>query len=45
MEWLEELQDVTPFIDFGPRIGDIPDALTGADHGLSTFSVAQSSRG
>lgn len=26
-EWLEELQDVTPFIDFGPRIGDIPDAL------------------
>lgn len=27
MEWLEELQDVTPFIDFGPRIGDIPDAL------------------
>lgn len=27
VEWLEELQDVTPFIDFGPRIGDIPDAL------------------
>ena len=27
MEWLEKLQDVTPLIDFGPRIGDIPDAL------------------
>lgn len=27
VEWLEKLQDVTPFIDFGPRIGDIPDAL------------------
>ena len=25
VEWLEKLQDVTPFIDFGPRIGDIPD--------------------
>lgn len=25
--WLESLDDVTPFIDFGPRIGDIPDAL------------------
>jgi len=25
--WLEELQDVTAFIDFGPRIADIPDAL------------------
>lgn len=23
VEWLEKLQDVTPFIDFGPRIGDI----------------------
>lgn len=27
VDWLEELQEVTPFIDFGPRIGDIPDAL------------------
>lgn len=25
--WLEGLQDVTTFIDFGPRIADIPDAL------------------
>lgn len=25
--WLEGLTDVTPFIDFGPRIEDIPDAL------------------
>ncbi|EMK5833492.1 sugar kinase [Citrobacter sedlakii] len=25
--WLENLTDVTPVIDFGPRIGDIPDAL------------------
>jgi hypothetical protein len=25
--WLEGLQDVTAFIDFGPRIADIPDAL------------------
>lgn len=25
--WLEGLQDVTPFIDFGPRIADIPDTL------------------
>ena len=24
VQWLEGLQDVTPFIDFGPRIGDIP---------------------
>ena len=27
VNWLESLQDVTPFIDFGPRIADIPDAL------------------
>ncbi|MEB4674673.1 PfkB family carbohydrate kinase [Enterobacteriaceae bacterium G50] len=27
VSWLERLQDVTPFIDFGPRIADIPDAL------------------
>lgn len=27
VRWLESLQDVTPFIDFGPRIADIPDAL------------------
>lgn len=26
-QWLEGLEDVTPFIDFGPRIGDISDAL------------------
>ena len=25
--WLEDLQDVTAFIDFGPRIADIPDDL------------------
>jgi sugar/nucleoside kinase (ribokinase family) len=25
--WLEELNDVTAFIDFGPRLADIPDAL------------------
>ncbi|MEH0884464.1 PfkB family carbohydrate kinase [Enterobacter sp. UNJFSC 003] len=25
--WLEGLQDVSAFIDFGPRIADIPDAL------------------
>ena len=25
--WLEGLKDVTAFIDFGPRIADIPDAL------------------
>jgi hypothetical protein len=24
--WLEGLQEVTALIDFGPRIGDIPDA-------------------
>lgn len=27
VQWLEGLDRVTPFIDFGPRIGDIPDAL------------------
>lgn len=27
VQWLEGLDQVTPFIDFGPRIGDIPDAL------------------
>ena len=27
VHWLEGLEAVTPFIDFGPRIGDIPDAL------------------
>ncbi|MER1975201.1 sugar kinase [Pseudocitrobacter faecalis] len=27
VRWLESLQDVTPFIDFCPRIADIPDAL------------------
>lgn len=27
VEWLGELQGVTPFIDFGPCIGDTPDAL------------------
>jgi sugar/nucleoside kinase (ribokinase family) len=27
VSWLERLRDVTPFIDFGPRIADIPDAL------------------
>lgn len=27
VQWLESLHAVTPFIDFGPRIGDIPDAL------------------
>lgn len=27
VQWLEELDSVTPFIDFGPRISDIPDAL------------------
>lgn len=27
VQWLEGLEDVTPFIDFGPRIGDISDAL------------------
>lgn len=27
VQWLENLEDVTPFIDFGPRIGDIPEAL------------------
>ncbi|MCQ4856591.1 PfkB family carbohydrate kinase, partial [Escherichia coli] len=27
VEWLEKQQDVTPFIDFGPRNGDIPDSL------------------
>lgn len=27
VKWLEGLEDVTPFIDFGPRIGDISDAL------------------
>ncbi len=27
VNWLESLRDVTPFIDFGPRIADIPDAL------------------
>ncbi|MCP5979079.1 sugar kinase, partial [Klebsiella pneumoniae] len=25
--WVERLQDVTLFIDFGPRIADIPDPL------------------
>ncbi|HIF4732508.1 PfkB family carbohydrate kinase [Citrobacter amalonaticus] len=27
VQWLEGLDRVMPFIDFGPRIGDIPDAL------------------
>jgi sugar/nucleoside kinase (ribokinase family) len=27
VQWLEGLEDATPFIDFGPRIGDISDAL------------------
>ncbi|MDM2990760.1 PfkB family carbohydrate kinase [Citrobacter sp. CK190] len=27
VSWLEGLERVTPFIDFGPRIGDIPDPL------------------
>ncbi|MDA8504668.1 PfkB family carbohydrate kinase [Citrobacter sp. Awk 2] len=27
VRWLESLTTATPFIDFGPRIGDIPDAL------------------
>jgi sugar/nucleoside kinase (ribokinase family) len=27
VQWLEGLEEATPFIDFGPRIGDIPDAL------------------
>ncbi|MEO3991128.1 PfkB family carbohydrate kinase [Pseudocitrobacter cyperus] len=27
VSWLESLTGVTPFIDFGPRIADIPDAL------------------
>jgi Sugar kinases, ribokinase family len=27
VSWVESLEDVTPFIDFGPRIDDIPDAL------------------
>ncbi len=27
IHWLEGLDEVTPFIDFGPRIGDIPPAL------------------
>lgn len=27
VEWLEGLPDVTPFIDFGPRIADIPTPL------------------
>ena len=27
VSWLEGLQDVTPFIDFGPRIADIPAVL------------------
>lgn len=25
IQWLETVDDVTPFIDFGPRIGDITD--------------------
>ena len=27
VQWLEGLEEVTPFIDFGPRIGDIPEPL------------------
>lgn len=27
VRWLESLENVTPFIDFGPRIDDIPDHL------------------
>lgn len=27
VQWLENLDEVTPFIDFGPRIGDISEAL------------------
>ncbi|WP_437887507.1 PfkB family carbohydrate kinase [Phytobacter sp. V91] len=27
VSWLEGLEEVTPFVDFGPRIGDIPPAL------------------
>jgi hypothetical protein len=34
------LRDMTPFIDFGPRIADIPDALMAADYGLQADRVA-----
>ncbi|SQI35061.1 5-dehydro-2-deoxygluconokinase [Leminorella richardii] len=27
VDWLENLSQVTPFIDFGPRIADIPEAM------------------
>lgn len=27
VSWLENLREVTPFVDFGPRIADIPEAL------------------
>ena len=27
VEWLESLRDITPYIDFGPRIADIPETL------------------
>ncbi|XPE65736.1 PfkB family carbohydrate kinase [Shigella flexneri] len=36
VEWLEKLQDVTPFIDFGPRMA-ISRTHYCADHGLSTL--------
>ena len=27
VHWLESLRDITPYIDFGPRIADIPETL------------------
>ncbi|HCB1503201.1 sugar/nucleoside kinase (ribokinase family) [Klebsiella oxytoca] len=27
VQWLESLRDITPYIDFGPRIADIPELL------------------
>jgi hypothetical protein len=37
--WLEGLQEVTAFIDFGPRIGIFP-TPDGADYGLQADRVA-----
>lgn len=44
VEWLEELQDDAIY-RFWPTYWRYPGCITGADHGLSTFSVTQSSRG
>ncbi|SQJ18842.1 sugar kinase [Salmonella enterica subsp. enterica] len=41
IQWLETVDDVTPFIDFGPRIGDITGRRNGAHYGLPAHRLPQ----